>query len=103
MSANSGLSLSEFGGQPVDGGGLRRHVALRVEIDVEGGAARNAVDQLDAAELDQAMALARIEAGGFGIEDDLAHLHFLLSFRRPREGGDQYSQDRITRCTRFRG
>ena len=35
--------------------------------------AREAVDQLDAADLDQPMPLIGVEAGGFGIEHDLAH------------------------------
>ena len=43
-----------------------------IDVDVEGAAGREAVDQLDAADLDDAV-LARIEAGGFGVEDDLAH------------------------------
>ena len=67
------LVLEEVGRQPVDGEGLGRHLALRVEIAVEGRAGRNPVEQLDAADLDQAMTLARVEAGGFGVEDDFAH------------------------------
>ena len=46
--------------------------ALRIDVAVEDAAGREAVDQLDAADLDDAV-LARIEAGGFGVEDDLAH------------------------------
>jgi hypothetical protein len=30
------LVLEKFGGQPVDRGGFRRHIALGIEIDVEG-------------------------------------------------------------------
>ena len=48
------------------------HAALRIDVVVKDAAGREAVDQLDAAELDDAV-LAGIEAGGFGIEDDLAH------------------------------
>ena len=51
------LVLQERRRQPVDGEGFRRHLALRVEIAVEGRAGRDPVEQLDAAELDQAMAL----------------------------------------------
>jgi hypothetical protein len=40
---------------------------------VEGHAGRNAVEQLDAADLDHPMTLERIEAGGLGVEDDFAH------------------------------
>ena len=53
--------------------GLGRHVAFRIEIAVERLAGRKAVDQLDAADLDQPMPLIGIEAGGFGVEHDLAH------------------------------
>ena len=35
--------------------------------------ARDAVEELDAADLDQTMTLIGVEAGGFGIEHDLAH------------------------------
>ena len=35
--------------------------------------ARNAIDELDATDLDQAVTLVWIEAGGLGIEDDFAH------------------------------
>ena len=67
------LVLEELGRQPVNGEGLGRHLALRVEIAVEGRAGRNPVEQLDAADLDQAVTLDGIEAGGFGVEDDFAH------------------------------
>lgn len=46
--------------------------ALRVDEFMEGAAGREPVDQLDAAKLDDAI-LAGVEAGGFCIEDDLAH------------------------------
>jgi hypothetical protein len=36
-------------------------------------AGRKAIDEFDAADLDQAIALEGIEPGGFGIEYDLAH------------------------------
>ena len=39
---------------------------------MEGAAGRETIDQLDAAKLDDAV-IAEIEAGGFRIEDDLAH------------------------------
>ena len=52
---------------------FRRHVAFGIEIAVERLAGREAVDQLDAADLDQPMPGNGIEAGGFGIEHDLAH------------------------------
>src|ERR1051325_7296916 len=52
---------------------LGRYLALGVEVPVEGRAGRNAVEQLDAADLDQAMPLCGVKAGGFGVEDDFAH------------------------------
>src|SRR5262245_36935920 len=53
--------------------GVDGHVALGIDVGMKRGARRNAVDQLDAADLDNAVATERIEAGGFGIENDLAH------------------------------
>src|ERR1700728_2149263 len=50
-----------------------RHVAFRVEVTVEGPAGRKAIDELDAADFDQPIALERIEARGFSIEDDFPH------------------------------
>ena len=34
---------------------------------------RDVVDEFDAGDLDYAVTLARVEAGGFGIEHDFAH------------------------------
>ena len=47
---------------------------------------RYPVEQLDAAELDKAMALDRIQAGGFGIENDFAHIAFQRQNHRRRFG-----------------
>ncbi len=49
-------------------------LALRIKILMVmiGGSA--AIDDFYAADLDDAMALRRLQAGGFGIEHDLAHL-----------------------------
>src|SRR5664280_818530 len=55
--AEKRLVLEELGRQPVNGEGLGRHLALRVEIAVERRAGRNPVEQLDAADFDQAVAL----------------------------------------------
>ena len=67
------LVLEEVGRQAVHRERLGRHVALRIEIAVEVWPVGNAVEQLDAADLDQPMPLVGIEAGGLGIEHDLAH------------------------------
>ena len=72
MSANSGLSVRNRR-EPVHLEGLVRHVALRIEVAVKHLAGRHAVEQLDAADLDQPIAAQRIEAGGFGVENDFAH------------------------------
>ncbi len=52
---------------------LRRHVALGIEIAVKVLSARDAIEQLDAADLHQPMPLIGIEPGRLGIEHDLAH------------------------------
>ena len=72
-SANSGLVGQEFAGQAMHGKGFRRHVALGIDVPVKGLAGRHAVEDLDTADFDQPIAAQRIEAGGFGIENDFAH------------------------------
>ena len=52
---------------------LRRHVALGIDVAVEFAPGRDVVHQLDAGDLDDAMAVIRVEPGGFGIDHDLAH------------------------------
>src|SRR4029077_4573552 len=49
-----------------------RHVALRVQMGIPHFTGRNAVDQLAAADLDDAMTGGGIKSRGFGIEHDLA-------------------------------
>jgi hypothetical protein len=63
----------ELQGQP--GHFLRAdlELAVRVEVFVEGAPGGPALDQLDAADLDHAVALLPFKAGGFGVEDDVAH------------------------------
>ena len=46
--------------------------ALRIDVEVEDAAGRKAVDQFDAADLDDAV-LARVQPGRFRVEDDFAH------------------------------
>src|SRR5262249_7742729 len=67
------VSLQKLRRKPVDSECLGRHIALRIKIYVEGRPGRYPVEELDAAELDQAMALGRIQAGGFRIENNFAH------------------------------
>jgi hypothetical protein len=64
-----------------------RHVALGIEVAVKRPPGREAVDELDATDLDQPIALQRIESGRFGIEDDLAHRRSACAgLPRPRRG-----------------
>ena len=63
----------EGGGQAVDPHRLVGHLALRVDVGVEGAAGRHVVDELDRAELDDAVAAVRVEPGGLGVEHDLTH------------------------------
>src|SRR6478672_9293384 len=49
-------------------------VALRVDVAMKNLTGRNTIVEFDAADLDKAMALVRIETCRLGIEDDLPHL-----------------------------
>ena len=57
------VSFQKFGGKSVHRKCLGGHVALGIDIGVESRPGRYPVEQLDAAQLDQPMALRRIEAG----------------------------------------
>jgi hypothetical protein len=50
-----------------------RHVALGIDQRMVNEAGRDLMDDLDAADLDNAMAVDGAEAGRFSIENDLAH------------------------------
>ncbi len=63
----------EFAGKTMHGESFRRHVALGVDVPVKGLAGRHPVEDLDTADFDQPIAAQRVEAGGFGIEDDFTH------------------------------
>ena len=67
------LAGKELAGQAVHGKRFRRHVALGIDVAVKRLPRRHAVVDFDAADLDQPVAAQRIEAGGFGIENDFAH------------------------------
>ena len=67
------LVPEELDGQSVNLERRLRHVAFRIEIAMERLAGGETVDELDAADLDQPIALKGIKAGGFGIENDFAH------------------------------
>src|SRR5690348_5273051 len=67
------LVRQELGREAVNRKGFGRHLPLRIDVAVKGLTGRHAVDQLDTADFDQAVAAQGIEAGGFGVEDDFAH------------------------------
>jgi hypothetical protein len=67
------LVLEEIGGKPVHLEGRGGHVALGVDVAMEGLAGRDTVEQLDAADLHHPIAGQGIEAGGFRIEHDFTH------------------------------
>src|SRR5690606_7785252 len=58
--------------QAGDLGGARIDIPLRIEVAVEMAAGRPPLDQLDAADLDDPVALGDLQARGLGVEDDLA-------------------------------
>jgi hypothetical protein len=51
----------------MDREGFLGNVAFRIDVAVEMLTAGDAVDELDAADLDQPMPLIRVEAGGLGV------------------------------------
>ena len=73
MSANSDLSLRKSSDSPWTANASAGNVPLGVDVAVEGLPGREAVDELDAADLEQPVTLVRIESGGFGVEHDFAH------------------------------
>lgn len=50
------------------------HAAFGVDVLVVGAPRRQVIEQLDRADLDDAVALGGLEPGGFGVEDDFTHL-----------------------------
>ena len=75
------LVLEELGRQAVHLERAVRHLAFGVEVVVEAIAGRKPVHQLDTADLDQPVALVGVEAGGLGVEHDLAHAVVLRCLR----------------------
>ena len=69
-----GLVAQEVIAQAVHLERLFRHRAFGVDVLVIGPAGRQVVQQLDRADFDDAVALGRFEAGGFGVKHDLTHL-----------------------------
>src|SRR5262249_21430706 len=69
------LVLEELARQAVDGNGPGGDIALGIEVAMKALPARNAIDELDAADLHQSVPLERIKPRRFGIEHDLAHVY----------------------------
>jgi len=67
------LAGQELVGDAVDRERPGIHFPVRTEVTVERPPGGPPVVELDAADLDHSMALADLEAGGFGVQDDLAH------------------------------
>ncbi len=61
-------------GDAMDRESLFGHVALGIDVTVKFSAGRDVMDELDAGDLDDAMAFARIQTGRFGVEHDFAQL-----------------------------
>ena len=74
-------------GKPVHRLGGGGHRALGIEISVESATSLNPVDHLDAANLHQPIPALRIEAGGFGVEDNLTHRAIYPPALRHWQGG----------------
>src|SRR4051812_38029848 len=67
---------------------LKRHVALGIEVRVEMTSGLNAIENLDAADLDHAIAAGGVQPGGFSVEDDLAHKANLSTRRKSETSND---------------
>src|SRR5262249_6863978 len=59
--------------------GLDRHIARRVDVGMEAASGRDEVVDLEAGQFHHAVAHGGLEAGGLGVEDDLARHCLLLS------------------------
>ena len=60
-------------GDAMHADGLGLDVPLGIDVLVVGVAGESAVDHLHRPDLDQAMAVTGVDAGGLGIQDDLTH------------------------------
>jgi len=60
------------------------YLALRVEVAVKAPLAHAPVDELHAADLDDAIAQPRVEPGRFGIQNDLSRRHAVRSTGQTR-------------------
>ena len=72
------LVFQKTGAQTVHRLGFFRHVALGIDIDMKRLAAGQAIDQLETTYFDDAVAIGRVQPGGFRIKDNLTHWIFIL-------------------------
>src|SRR5690606_14718347 len=72
----------ELVGDAVHRDGALVDLAIRVEVDVEVAPGQAPSFQLDAADLDDAVAIGHRHAGGFGIQYDTTHASSPLLLRR---------------------
>ena len=63
----------KFRGQAVHCQSALFRITLGIDVLVKIIAGQLAIDQFDATDLDDAVARARVQAGGFGVEKNLAH------------------------------
>ena len=75
------LVRQELGRKPVYFDGTGIDIPLRVDIDMVLLAGRRLVDEFERADLDDPVAVCRVDAGGFGIEDDFTHCRGHSLFR----------------------
>jgi len=73
----------ELTGQSMDSGRIGRHIPLGIEIDLVVAAGGNVVAELQAGDFHHPVSVAGIQAGGFGIEDDLSHGWISISLSMP--------------------
>jgi hypothetical protein len=82
------LAGEEFRGYSVNRERILRHLAAGIDISMKFPTGRDMVNQLDAGDFDDTMALLGVETRGFGIEYDLAH-HRLPDLPQPLAGSHQ--------------
>ena len=83
------LVAEEFRRQAVDGQRALFRIALGIDVVVKIIPGQHAVVQFDSADLQDAVARTRVQAGGFSIENNLTHGRFSLKSKKRRA---QYSK-----------
>ena len=73
------LIFQKFCREPMHALGFFRHIPFRIEIDMIGLAGGNGIEQLDAANFHNAVALRRVKPGGFRIQYNFTHRRSILT------------------------